>query len=333
MTKMIRNIAIAMMCTTASAPAVAQEVAPKGTVISQVGTTPVLSGTASANGDDQKPQTQPPVTAAPPAKRPAPPLFPKHRRGLYKDSQGNTVVDATPQSPPLETDDPNVPDKGEWEINFTTVAGLSKEAKRVDLLVVDANYGVLPKIAGHELPTQVTFEFPVSAARAGGDPVMFGVGAAKFGLKFNFYRDEDNGLSMSVYPQVEFALPGGAVEKGLAERGQTFISLLCVAKEFRYFTFVANGGVEKPVHTPEDAVTGTFGVGFGRAITRKLAAMIEVHGERAFTPEADHQVFLNVGVIRGIRNAVFYANWGHSLTASDGVSHNQLGFGTKLAFD
>jgi hypothetical protein len=330
---MIRNIAIAMMCTTASAPAVAQEVAPRGTVISQVGTTPVLSGAASADGDDQKPQTQPAATAAPTPKEPPPPLFPKHRRGLYKDSQGYTVVDATPQSPPLETDDPNVPDKGEWEINLTTVAGLSKEAKRVDLMVVDANYGVLPKIAGHELPTQVTFEFPVGAARTGDDPFMFGVGAAKFGLKFNFYRDEYKGLSMALYPQVEFALPGGAVEKGLAEPGQTLILPLCVAKEFHYFTFIANGGVEKPVHTPEGGVTGTFGVGFGRAITRKLATMIEVHGERAFTAEADHQMFLRVGVIRGIRNAVFYANWGHSVIASDGASHNQLGFGTKLVFD
>jgi hypothetical protein len=331
MTRMIRNIAIAMMCTIACAPVVAQDVAPKGTVISQVGIAPVLSGAASADGDDQNPQTQPPSTAAP-SPHPPPPLFLKHRRGLYKDAQGYEAVDATPQSPPLETDDPNVPDKGEWEINLITVAGLSKEAKRVDLLLVDANYGVLPKIAGHELPTQVKFEFPVSAARAGGDPFRFGVGAAKFGLKVNFYTDEQKGLSMSVYPQIEFALPGGAVEKGMAEPGQRLILPLCVSKEFHYFTFVANGGVEKPFHDPEGAVAGTFGVGFGRAITRRLAAMIEVHGESAFTPEADHQVFLNVGVIRAIGNVVVYANWGHSIITSDGVSYNQLGFGTKLVF-
>jgi len=332
MTRMIRNIAIAMMCTTASAPAIAQEVAPRGTVISQVGVTPVLSGAAYADGDDQDPQTQPPATAAPPPMHPPPPLFKKHRRGLYKDAEGYDNVDATPQSPPLETDDPGVPDKGEWEINLITLAGLSKEAKRVDLLLVDANYGVLPKIAGHELPTQVKFEFPVSAARTGNDPLIFGMGAAKFGLKFNFYRDEHKGLSISVYPQIEFALHGGAVEKGLAEPGQTLILPLLVAKEFHYFTLVANGGVEKPVHNPEGDVTGTFGVGFGRAITRKLAAMIEVHGESAFTPEADHQVFLNVGVIHAIGNVVVYANWGHSVITSDGVSYNQLGFGTKLVF-
>src|SRR4051812_33702603 len=88
-----------------------------------------------------------------PQKEPPPPLFPRHRRGIYRNGQGLDVIDATPQSPPLETDDPGVPDKGEYEINLTTHADLSKEGRTIDFLVVDANYGVLPKIAGHELPT------------------------------------------------------------------------------------------------------------------------------------------------------------------------------------
>lgn len=63
-------------------------------------------------------QGDPPQGASPP-KQPPPPLFPKHRRGIYRTSQGLEVIDATPQSPPLETDDPSVPDKGEYEINLT----------------------------------------------------------------------------------------------------------------------------------------------------------------------------------------------------------------------
>ncbi len=49
-----------------------------------------------------------------PAANPPPPLFPKHRRGLYVNSEKVEVIDATPQSPPLETDDPSVPDAGEY---------------------------------------------------------------------------------------------------------------------------------------------------------------------------------------------------------------------------
>jgi len=65
-------------------------------------------------------------------KEPPPPLFTRHRRGIYKNALGVAVVDATPQSPPLETDDPGVPDKGEYEINLTTHADFSKELRTFD---------------------------------------------------------------------------------------------------------------------------------------------------------------------------------------------------------
>jgi hypothetical protein len=45
-----------------------------------------------------------------PPRIPAPPLFPRHRRGIYRNAQGVEVIDATPQSPPLDTGDPAVPD-------------------------------------------------------------------------------------------------------------------------------------------------------------------------------------------------------------------------------
>ena len=286
---------------------------------------------AYAQGDDQPPQGQQPTTTPTPIKAPAPPLFPRHRRGIYRDSQGFDVVDATPQSPPLDADDPNVPDKGAWEINFTTLGDLTKETKRADLLLVDANYGLLPKIAGHELPTQLKIEFPLAAIWTNGGPSAFGVGAAEVGLKFNFYNNERTGLSVAVYPQVEFAPPGsGATEKGLAEPGQTFILPLLVSKEFGSFTFVANGGLEKPLHVPDGGLAGTFGVGLGRALTRRLAAMIELSGESSFAAGSDRLMYFNVGVIRGVHNIILYAKWGHSLRSSDGVSHSYIGGGVKL---
>src|SRR6266851_1391542 len=114
---------------------------------------PASAQTEEPRGDGQ---TQEQTAAQKPAKRPAPPLFRKHHRGQkYRDVQGLEVIDATPQSPPLETDDPSVPDKGEYEINLTTHVDLSRAVQRIDLLLVDANYGLAPKIAGHELPTQV----------------------------------------------------------------------------------------------------------------------------------------------------------------------------------
>jgi hypothetical protein len=264
-------------------------------------------------------------------KQPPPPLFPRHRRGIYRNSQGLEVIDATPQSPPLETDDPGVPDHGEYEINLFTHADLSKEDRDVDLLFVDANYGMAPKFAGHELPTQLKFEFPVTAAKEGDDPYTVGIGAAKFGVKFNFYNNEHSGLSLAFYPQIEFEAPGtNSVEKGLVEAGQTVVLPLLVAREFHYLTFVANAAVNKPVHDPERETTGTFGVGIGRAFTRKVAAMIELRDESALDFTSNHLLFLNVGFIHGVRKVIVYAQAGHSLFSDDGSGHTYLGLGMKL---
>ena len=291
-----------------------------------------VSGIARGDdGDEDRQKQEPPKTDAPPPKIPAPPLFPRHRRGIYLNGQGLEAIDATPQSPPLETDDPSVPDKGAYEINLSVTTDLSRDLQRVDLLFVDANYGLLPKVAGHELPAQLKVEFPVAAAREAGNPFLFGVGATTLGLKVNFFNNEQTGLSTSVYPQVEFATPGtGAVRKGLAEPGQTLILPLLVAKEFKYFTIVANGGVERPLHDSRRETTGAFGLAIGLALTRKVAVMTEVRAESTFDLQRDRLVLLNVGVIHGVRHVIAYAHLGRSLFSDDGLVHTYIGIGMKL---
>ena len=127
------------------------------------------------------------------------PLFPRHRRGIYTNRNHIEVIDATPQSPPLEVDDPGVPDRGEYELNFSTGADVTKHLRHVDVLVADANYGIVLKGFGHELPTQVKLEVPVVASGATGGAYSVGVGDSAFGLKFNFYNDDNRGLRISAY--------------------------------------------------------------------------------------------------------------------------------------
>jgi hypothetical protein len=285
---------------------------------------------SSDKQDQQSPQQQ--ATPEKKEKEPPPPLFSRHRRGIYTNALGVTVVDATPQSPPLETDDPGVPDKGEYEINLTTHADFSKELRTFDFFFVDANYGILPKIFGHELPTQVKFEFPLAGAKVPGDPMKVGVGAAKFGLKFNFYNNEQHGLYISLYPQIEFAIPGSnAVEKELAEPGQTLILPLLVQKEFKYLTFVANGIIEQPIHDPAEDTAGTLGFAFGRAITRHTAVMGEVRFTSTFDLQRERLLIVNSGLMRRIRdNVVLYANVGRSVFSDEGIRHIYVGVGVKF---
>jgi hypothetical protein len=298
----------------------------------------LLATGAAAQDRAEKPQVSKPqagkARSDQPPKAQPPPLFPRHRRGLYRNAKGDEVVDATPQSPPLDTDDPGVPDKGEYEINLLTHADYARETAKIDLLAVDANYGIRPVIAGYKLPTQIKFEFPLAAARDAAEPYQVGLGEARFGVKFNFYRDENRGISVSVYPQLEFSASGGrGVRNGLAENGQTVILPILVAREFHDFTFVFNGAIEKAVHDPGRQTASEFGVAFGRAFTRKVAVMIELRTESSLDFKSDRLVFVNAGVIRGVRNVIAYANLGHSVFSDDGFGHTYAGVGIKMVLD
>jgi hypothetical protein len=279
-------------------------------------------------------QQQTPPGANPPTSKQSPsPLFPRHRRGLYRNASGLELIDATPQSPPLDSDDPGVPDKGAYEINILTRVDYVKDTPRFDLLSVDANYGLVPVIGGYKLPSQLKFEWPLAAARDSEGTFHVGSGAATLGIKLSFYRDEHRGIAVSVYPQLQFAVGEEGARTGLTDPGQTLIMPLLVAREFHDFTFVFNGSVETPVHDPERQSLTKFGAGFGRALTRKVAAMIELRTESNLTFQSDRLLYFDVGVIHGVRNLVVYGNVGHSLFADDGVAHTYAGFGVKMMID
>jgi hypothetical protein len=294
----------------------------------------VISGRAGAqeSGAEQGQQSQQQATNGKPVEQPPPPLYSKHHRGMYKNRLNLWVINATPQSPPLEVDDPGVPEKGEYEINLTTQADFSKQLRTFDFVLVDANYGVLPKIFGHDLPTQVKFEFPLAGAKRHADPFEVGIGAAQFGLKFNFYNNEYQGVSVSFYPQIEFAVRGSdAAEKDLANAGQTLTLPLLVQKEFKYVTVVANGAVNQPIHDPQRDTTQSLGFGCGRAITRYLAGMGEIRAESAFDFRHDRLVVLNFGAMRRLRdNMILYANVGRSIFSDEVPAHTYVGAGIKF---
>ena len=280
--------------------------------------------------ESQQQQTETDKTA----KRPAPPLFPKHSRGMYRNGLGLQVIDATPQSPPLENDDPAVPDKGQYEINFTNSEDFSSRLRAYDFLLVDANYGTLPSIFGHQLPTQIKLEVPLEGASEQGRLLKTGMGASLFGLKFNFHNDERAGTSLSFYPQIEFAVPGShAVAKNLAQTGQTLILPILAAKEFEYMTIVANFTVNRPLHDSSRDTTETLGFGVGRAISRKTSAMAEIRSDSTFNFRRDKLVVANGGVMRGLKqNVILYGNVGHSLLSDDGSGHMYFGIGVKFLF-
>jgi len=238
------------------------------------------------------------------------------------------VVDATPQSPPLEVDDPGVPDDGEYELNLTTKSDLSFETRSVDLLHVDLNYGIEPTIFGYHLRAQLKFECPFASRHEPGSPVALGFGAATVGIKLNVYSDEHLGTSIAFYPQLEFPM-AGSVKKRLADPGQTLGLPILVLKEFKDVTFVANAGLEAPFHDSERRTKMALAGGLGRALTRKLAVMGDLRSEIPFDRKADRLAAVDAGVIYGVRHIPVYAEIGRTLVPGEGP-HTIIAFGMKM---
>ena len=73
----------------------------------------------------------------------------------------------------------------------------------------------------------------------------------------------------------------------------------------------------------------SFGFGFGRSFTRKVAAIIELRTESSIDSRRDRLVLVNAGIIDGVRRVGVYANIGHSVFSDDG-GHFYAGAGFKV---
>jgi hypothetical protein len=280
---------------------------------------------------EQTPRPTPQTTPQQPEAPANIPLFPRYRRGLYKNGLGLWVIDGPPQSPPLFTDDPGVPDKGAYELNFTTRADLTSSLRSYDFFHVDANYGVVAKLRGHDLPMQLKVEGPVSGVKEPGQPIAAGSGDFEAGLKILFYENDNQGVALSVYPQFAFNASSTSVEKGIADPGQTLVLPLLVSKQFHYVTLVFNGGVEVPFNDPDRTTVGTGSAALGFVVRRHLALMGEVRFESPFNGQEKATTLINGGVMQSLGHyAVLYGNIGTTLSSPDDERHVFVGIGVKF---
>jgi hypothetical protein len=58
--------------------------------------------------------------------------------------------------------------------------------------------------------------------------------------------------------------------------------------------------------------------------------MIELRTESSADFEKDRLLFVNAGLIHGVRHIILYMNVGHSLFADDGLSHTHASAGIKV---
>jgi len=110
--------------------------------------------------------------------------------------------------PPLITEDPGTPGAGNWEINIASVVEQTETEQVIKAPLLDINYGLGERI-------QLKYEIPWVFRDPDSAESVNGLGNSEVGVKYRFLNYDDDGLSMSVYPQYSFHNPTSSDERGL----------------------------------------------------------------------------------------------------------------------
>jgi hypothetical protein len=128
--------------------------------------------------------------------------------------------------PPLITDDPGTPGNGRWEVNVALTTEQTRTERVLELPLLDINYGLGDQI-------QLKYEGPLLVVDEQDAGPRGTLSNSLVGVKWRFLDEDKHGVSMSVYPQVEFNNPGSnADDKGLVEDGTQVLIPFQIARNF-----------------------------------------------------------------------------------------------------
>ena len=189
-------------------------------------------------------------------------------------------------SPPLITDDPGTPGDGHWEINIGVSTEKRPGERASELPLLDLNYGVGDRL-------QFKYEVPYLNVHEDGGPSLSGLGNSTFGVKWRFYDAGEKGLSVSVYPQLEFNNPGShSDDKGLVEHGTAFLLPFQFEKAVGPLTVIWQIGRE--FRAAGDA--WFYGVSAGHRFHDKVEVAVELAGGGSAHLDRT-QLTANLGVV------------------------------------
>src|SRR5262249_17422342 len=187
-------------------------------------------------------------------------------------------VETTPGSPPLDVDDTGTPGCNGWEVNIVGSGQLGK-SRSFQTPFFHSNYGI-----PYNITIQAAAPYQFNTAEG---TTRSGLGLAEFGVKYRFYEDESRDLSVAVYPQLEFAIPGTSIAD--SDEGKGTLTKLPVLMSTKIgetskgdVMLTANLGYNISTQPgTENYVSAALGVGF--PLMNKLAVMLEGSTEQALT--------------------------------------------------
>ena len=252
--------------------------------------------------------------------------------GTECKAEDETTIDTTPGSPPLDVDDPGTPGCNAWEVNIVTSGDFGKSVNW-ETPLFDINYGVGDNI-------QLKYEVPYQLGKIDGVSSV-GFGRAEFGIKYRFYENESKVLTIAVYPQLEFAIPGTTAAKGDAGIGTITKFPVLMSRKIAEFNhgdvmITANAGYNYSTEPgTQHYISAAFGIGF--PLTSAVAVMVEASTDQAMTKPMDgareRYVKANVGLFGQVNSHLLVLGAvGRSFASSeiDDAGHPFLIFGVRV---
>ena len=185
--------------------------------------------------------------------------------------------------PPMITDDPETPGPGKWEINIAATLEESSGRRLFGVPALDINYGV-----GERIQLKLEGAWLVRDDSSG---TAADAGNALAGVKWRFFDEKYDVVSMSIYPQIEWNLDPRAARRGLVDRGTHLILPIEIARSFGRLELDGEIGYVAGFGAKDSYVFGTIA---GWKFTDRFELMTELHGDIAIH-DTSPQLTLNVG--------------------------------------
>ncbi len=198
---------------------------------------------------------------------------------------------------PLETDDPDTPGDGHWEINLATIGQHTSHGETVSFLDADINYGLGDFI-------QLKADLPWTFTQQPGQGWKSGPGFANYGVKWRFIDEGDAGFSVSTYPQYAHSITTTSINRGIAPSGGQFFLPIEVSGKVGEFELDGEIGRNFVQNSPNQWEAGFVA---GHECSKDVACLFELHEtytEGAGSAGGSTQTLLNVGMSRQLTKSL-----------------------------
>ena len=180
-----------------------------------------------------------------------------------------------------------------WEINVAYMPffyGNQSVSHTPDL---DINFGVGDRI-------QLTYENAWLRLQGPSSAAKFGLGQSNVGVKWRFYDGGENGLSVSVFPQLFLNNPNDSVRRGITPGTDGFLLPLELSRKFGPVEVDWEVGYEFVHRGPNNWLSGLV---LGHKFTPKLEVGAEFYSQGNFH-RSDFQPTIGVGARYKIHSPV-----------------------------